>query len=177
MLGSFPPWEELDLLGLSEGRLEFLLWWRPVFTFGSFGSSFTFSSPSLWLSRPPLSSETTSLPWVSFMLRNRGGGVRPDLAERDLWSSTRPPRLDRDSPEAELVRDLKPPPTCRVNIRFIYGGNCLNCLKLSSSYLFWAISFVALFHYLLLVQTLLWLHTNIFYYKHWGTSSNSSLQH
>ena len=133
LLGSFPPWDELDLLGLIEGRLEFLLC-RPDFPFTA-GSSFTFSSPSLWLSRAPLSSDTTSLPWVSFILRNRGGGVRPDLADIDLWSSTRPPMLDIDSPEAEFVRDLRPPPTCTVHShnRLIFRVNIVKLSKTKSS--------------------------------------------
>ena len=115
LLGSFPPCpceearEELDLLGLMEGRLEFLLrLCLPDFP----GCSLTFSSESLWLSIEPLSSDTTSLPCVSFMLRNLGGGVRPDLADSDLCSSTRPPMLDMERPEAECVLDLRPPPTC-----------------------------------------------------------------
>ena len=45
------------------------------------------------------------------MLRNLGGGVRPDLADIDLWRSTRLPIEEIERLEAELVRDRKPPPT------------------------------------------------------------------
>ena len=45
------------------------------------------------------------------MLRNLGGGVRPDLADIDLWRSTRLPMLEMERLEAELVRERRPPPT------------------------------------------------------------------
>ena len=37
--------------------------------------------------------------------------MRPDLADIDLWRSTRLPIEEIERLEAELVRDRKPPPT------------------------------------------------------------------
>ena len=51
------------------------------------------------------------------MLRNLGGGVRPDLADMDLWRSTRLPILEMERLEAELVRDRRPPPTFGIKCK------------------------------------------------------------
>ena len=50
------------------------------------------------------------------MLRNLGGGVRPDLADMDLWRSTRLPMLEMERLEAELVRERRPPPTWEQDV-------------------------------------------------------------
>ena len=54
------------------------------------------------------------------MLRNRGGGVRPDRADIDLYVSTRLPMLVMDKLEAELALDLKPPPTYKLLILMLH---------------------------------------------------------
>ena len=62
----------------------------------------------------------TWFPWSFFMLRNRGGGVRPDRADIDLYVSTRLPMLVMDKLEAELALDLKPPPTYKLLILMLH---------------------------------------------------------
>ena len=57
------------------------------------------------------------------MLRNLGGGVRPDLADMDLWRSTRLPMLEMERLEAELVRERRPPPTWEQDIVIIIVNN------------------------------------------------------
>ena len=59
------------------------------------------------------------------MLRNLGGGVRPDLADMDLWRSTRLPMLEMERLEAELVRERRPPPTWAQGIVIIIAKNCV----------------------------------------------------
>ena len=54
------------------------------------------------------------------MLRNLGGGVRPDLADIDLWRSTRLPIEEIERLEAELVRDRRPPPTYKAENKSIF---------------------------------------------------------
>ena len=69
------------------------------------------------------------------MLRNLGGGVRPDLADIDLWRSTRLPILEMERLEAELVRDRRPPPTWEE----IIIANKLNIGQIAKSNLSWLI--------------------------------------
>ena len=119
LLGILPwPWleeseDDPDLLGLSDGRAELRLLSRDDLCLLDLGLWSVSSPPVLTVSSWEVSSDMTVVPVLSFMLRNLGGGVRPDLADMVRCISTRLPRLVMERLEAELVRDLRPPPTWR----------------------------------------------------------------